>query len=166
VNLRLELYTPEELAKIVTRSATILGMPIDPEGAMEIASRSRGTPRIANRFLRRVRDFAEIIGDIDGEFSLHIVRECEAGEFDGVGEEGEAAVAAEFEGGRDAAAQHEFGFEELGFELIAEGAGAAEGVAVDSEDGRVELAAEDAAGLGEFLQGYGEIHLHGDYLTC
>ena len=63
VNLRLELYTPEELAKIVTRSATILGMPIAPEGAMEIASRSRGTPRIANRFLRRVRDFAEIIGD-------------------------------------------------------------------------------------------------------
>ena len=63
VNLRLELYTPEELAKIVTRSATILGMPIAPEGAMEIASRSRGTPRIANRFLRRVRDFAEVIGD-------------------------------------------------------------------------------------------------------
>ena len=63
VNLRLELYTPEELAKIVTRSATILGMPIDPRGAMEIASRSRGTPRIANRFLRRVRDFAEVMGD-------------------------------------------------------------------------------------------------------
>ena len=63
VNLRLELYTPEELAKIVTRSATILGMPIAPEGAYEIASRSRGTPRIANRFLRRVRDFAEVIGD-------------------------------------------------------------------------------------------------------
>lgn len=63
VNLRLELYTPEELAKIVTRSAAILGMPIDPEGAMEIASRSRGTPRIANRFLRRVRDFAEVMGD-------------------------------------------------------------------------------------------------------
>ena len=63
VNLRLELYTPEELAKIVTRSATILGMPIDPTGAMEIASRSRGTPRIANRFLRRVRDFAEVMGD-------------------------------------------------------------------------------------------------------
>ena len=52
VSLRLELYTPEELAAIVTRSATILGMPIEPEGAMEIASRSRGTPRIANRFLR------------------------------------------------------------------------------------------------------------------
>ena len=63
VNLRLELYTPEDLAKIVTRSATILGMPIAPEGAMEIASRSRGTPRIANRFLRRVRDFAEVMGD-------------------------------------------------------------------------------------------------------
>ena len=63
VNLRLELYTPEELARIVTRSATILGMPIAPEGAMEIASRSRGTPRIANRFLRRVRDFAEVMGD-------------------------------------------------------------------------------------------------------
>ena len=60
VNLRLELYTPEELAKIVTRSAAILGMPIDPKGAMEIASRSRGTPRIANRFLRRVRDFAQV----------------------------------------------------------------------------------------------------------
>ena len=63
VNLRLELYTPEELARIVTRSATILGMPIAPEGAMEIASRSRGTPRIADRFLRRVRDFAEVMGD-------------------------------------------------------------------------------------------------------
>ena len=61
VNLRLELYTHEELAKIVTRSATILGMPIDPAGAMEIASRSRGTPRIANRFLRRVRDFAQVM---------------------------------------------------------------------------------------------------------
>ena len=63
VNLRLELYTPEELARIVTRSATILGMDIDPAGAMEIASRSRGTPRIANRFLRRVRDFAQVMGD-------------------------------------------------------------------------------------------------------
>ena len=63
VSLRLELYTPQELADIVTRSATILGMSIDPEGAMEIASRSRGTPRIANRFLRRVRDFAQVMGD-------------------------------------------------------------------------------------------------------
>ena len=63
VSLRLELYTPQELAAIVTRSAAILGMPIEPEGAMEIASRSRGTPRIANRFLRRVRDFAQVMGD-------------------------------------------------------------------------------------------------------
>ena len=63
VSLRLELYTPEELARIVTRSATILGMDIDPAGAMEIATRSRGTPRIANRFLRRVRDFAMVLGD-------------------------------------------------------------------------------------------------------
>ena len=63
VSLRLELYSPEELSKIVTRSATILGMEIDPQGAWEIASRSRGTPRIANRFLRRVRDFATVLCD-------------------------------------------------------------------------------------------------------
>lgn len=63
VSLRLELYSAEELAKIVTRSATILGMEIQPEGAYEIASRSRGTPRIANRFLRRVRDFAQVCAD-------------------------------------------------------------------------------------------------------
>ena len=61
VSLRLELYTPEELCRIITRSAAILGIEIDPTGAMEIASRSRGTPRIANRFLRRVRDFAQIM---------------------------------------------------------------------------------------------------------
>ena len=63
VSLRLELYTPDELMKIVTRSAAILGMDIDPQGAREIASRSRGTPRIANRFLRRVRDFAQVKGN-------------------------------------------------------------------------------------------------------
>ena len=63
VTLRLELYTPEELAKIVTRSAGILNVSIEPEGAMEIARRSRGTPRIANRMLRRVRDFAQVIAD-------------------------------------------------------------------------------------------------------
>ena len=60
VTLRLELYTPEELARIVTRSAGILGIEIEPEGAREFASRSRGTPRIANRMLRRVRDFAQV----------------------------------------------------------------------------------------------------------
>ena len=60
VVLRLELYTPEELAKIVSRSAGILEVPIEGDGAMEIAKRSRGTPRIANRMLRRVRDFAQV----------------------------------------------------------------------------------------------------------
>lgn len=60
VSLRLELYTPEELQRIVMRSAGILGVKILPEGAAEIAARSRGTPRIANRMLRRVRDFAQV----------------------------------------------------------------------------------------------------------
>ena len=63
VTLRLELYTPEELKRIVTRSAGILGVDIDSDGAYEIASRSRGTPRIANRLLRRVRDFAQVRAD-------------------------------------------------------------------------------------------------------
>jgi Holliday junction DNA helicase RuvB len=58
--LRLELYSPEELSEIVTRSAGILGVPIEPEGAYEIARRTRGTPRLANRLLRRVRDFAQV----------------------------------------------------------------------------------------------------------
>ena len=60
VMLRLELYTPEELGQIVTRSAGILGVPIEAAGAAEIARRARGTPRIANRLLRRVRDFAQV----------------------------------------------------------------------------------------------------------
>ena len=60
VTLRLELYTPEELSQIVTRSAGILNVDIEPEGSYEIARRSRGTPRIANRMLRRVRDFAQV----------------------------------------------------------------------------------------------------------
>ena len=63
VTLRLELYTPEELKEIVTRSAGILEVPIEEAGAMEIARRSRGTPRIANRMLRRVRDFAQVVAD-------------------------------------------------------------------------------------------------------
>ena len=62
VQLRLELYTPEELQAIVTRTANILGVDIEPSGAMEIARRSRGTPRIANRILKRVRDFAQVKG--------------------------------------------------------------------------------------------------------
>lgn len=66
---RLELYSHEELAKIVTRSAGILGIDIDEKGALELASRSRGTPRIANRLLKRARDFAQVMSDgvITGE---------------------------------------------------------------------------------------------------
>ena len=63
VTLRLELYTAEELCRIVTRSAEILGVEIEHDGAMEIARRSRGTPRIANRMLRRVRDFAQVLAN-------------------------------------------------------------------------------------------------------
>ena len=60
---RLEFYTEEELAVIVTRSARILGIPIEPDGSLEMARRSRGTPRISNRLLRRVRDFAQVRAD-------------------------------------------------------------------------------------------------------
>ena len=60
---RLEFYSPEELTRIVTRSSGLLKAPIDAEGSFEIARRSRGTPRIANRLLRRVRDYAEVKGD-------------------------------------------------------------------------------------------------------
>ncbi len=67
---RLEFYTPEELQLIVTRSANILNIPIEPAGAEEIAKRSRGTPRIANRILKRVRDFAEVTSD--GRFTKKV----------------------------------------------------------------------------------------------
>ncbi len=70
VLLRLELYTPEELAKIITRSAGILGIGIDNNGALEIASRSRGTPRIANRLLKRVRDIAQV--EFNGEITEEV----------------------------------------------------------------------------------------------
>lgn len=63
VVLRLELYSPEELAKIIKRSAGILNITIDDDGALEIAARSRGTPRIANRMLKRVRDFAQVMSN-------------------------------------------------------------------------------------------------------
>ncbi len=72
VVLRLELYSPEELAEIVIRSAGILNIPIDGDGALEIASRSRGTPRIANRLLKRVRDFAQVMGN--GRITCNIAR--------------------------------------------------------------------------------------------
>jgi len=63
IDLKLELYSSRELALIIERSAELLGIPTEWEGVLEIASRSRGTPRIANRLLRRVRDFAEVTGD-------------------------------------------------------------------------------------------------------
>lgn len=63
VMLRLEMYSVEELEQIVQRSASILGIPFDAAGTLEIAKRSRGTPRIANRLLKRVRDFAEVVGE-------------------------------------------------------------------------------------------------------
>ncbi len=74
ISFRLELYTPEQLAVIVVRSAKILKIACDPEGALEIASRSRGTPRIANRLIRRVRDFAQVNGD--GRITLEAAREA------------------------------------------------------------------------------------------
>ena len=63
VTLRLELYTPEQLCQIIMRSAAILEIPCEKDGALELAKRSRGTPRIANRLLKRIRDFAQVIGD-------------------------------------------------------------------------------------------------------
>lgn len=71
VVLKLELYTPEELAQIISRSAGILGVEISEDGAVELARRSRGTPRIANRLLKRVRDFAQVEGD--GKINSEIV---------------------------------------------------------------------------------------------
>ena len=72
VLLKLELYSPEELSRIIQRSAGILDQPITPEGAYELAKCSRGTPRVANRFLKRVRDFATVLGDgiIDRDVAL------------------------------------------------------------------------------------------------
>ncbi|MGN1346586.1 MAG: Holliday junction branch migration DNA helicase RuvB [Eubacteriales bacterium] len=72
IQQRLELYNPTELSIIVKRSASILDVPIDEDGAMEIASRSRGTPRIANRLLKRVRDYAQVKGN--GRITLEMAR--------------------------------------------------------------------------------------------
>ena len=69
---RLELYSVTELAKIVKRSAKLLNIEIDDDSACEIASRSRGTPRIANRYLKRVRDFADVFGS--GKIDINITR--------------------------------------------------------------------------------------------
>ena len=70
---RLEMYSPEELSQIVSRSARILNVKSDPEGLLEIARRSRGTPRIANRMLKRVRDYAQVRGD--GKITREIASE-------------------------------------------------------------------------------------------
>ena len=82
VVLKLELYTPEQLATIVTRSAGILGIDINKHGAYEIASRSRGTPRIANRLLKRVRDFAQVMGKdiIDEEIASYALSKLDIDE--------------------------------------------------------------------------------------
>ncbi len=79
VMMKLELYTPEELTTIVKRNAGILGIEISDSGAYEIASRSRGTPRIANRFLKRVRDFAQVKGDgaIDADIAAYALQKLE-----------------------------------------------------------------------------------------
>lgn len=79
VILKLELYSPEELGRIVTRSAGILGIDATGEGAAEIASRSRGTPRVANRLLRRVRDYAMVkgFGDVNHEAAVHALTQME-----------------------------------------------------------------------------------------
>ena len=73
VNLRLELYTPDDLVKIINRSAKLLNINIDADASFEIARRSRGTPRIANRFLKRVRDFAEVLSG-SGKIDLAIAK--------------------------------------------------------------------------------------------
>ena len=77
VQLRLELYTPEQLGDIVMRSAGVLQVPIDRDGALEIASRSRGTPRIANRLLKRTRDFAQVLrnGSVDEEVARYALEQ-------------------------------------------------------------------------------------------
>ncbi len=82
VVLKLELYTPEELSTIVSRSASILGIDITEQGAYEVASRSRGTPRIANRLLKRVRDFAMVKGKsmIDNEIAQYALDKLEIDE--------------------------------------------------------------------------------------
>ena len=100
---RLELYTNEELAKIVTRSASILGAQITEGGAFEIARRSRGTPRIANRFLKRVRDFALVLGDgkIDESIADRALRSHDVDELglDAVDRRMLAAIIKHFGGG-------------------------------------------------------------------
>jgi holliday junction DNA helicase RuvB len=103
VNLRLEFYKVEDLRIIVTRSARILGIRIDEGGAVEIAKRSRGTPRISNRLLRRVRDYAEVRADgrITREVADHALRMLEVDEkgFDGMDRKILSTIIEKYDGG-------------------------------------------------------------------
>ncbi|MGD0527268.1 MAG: Holliday junction DNA helicase RuvB C-terminal domain-containing protein, partial [Polyangiaceae bacterium] len=82
--VRLDFYPPEDLARIVIRSARLLEVSLEPDAAHEIARRARGTPRIANRLLRRIRDFAEVLGT--GKIDLQrVVHACERLEVDQAG---------------------------------------------------------------------------------
>ncbi|MDH4229300.1 MAG: Holliday junction branch migration DNA helicase RuvB [Nitrospirota bacterium] len=100
---RLEFYTPEELVQIITRSASLLGVPLSREGALEIARRSRGTPRIANRLLRRVRDVAQV--KAGGVIDLETARmglammEVDEGGLDGMDRRLLATIVDKFGGG-------------------------------------------------------------------
>jgi Holliday junction DNA helicase RuvB len=100
---RLEFYSEGELARIVTRSAAILGMAVDPAGAHEIARRSRGTPRIANRLLRRVRDYAQVkaLGTVTAEIADAALRmlKVDANGFDQMDRRLLRAVLEKFDGG-------------------------------------------------------------------
>jgi holliday junction DNA helicase RuvB len=100
---RLQIYTPDELAQIITRSAGILGISIDQDAAIEIASRSRGTPRVANRLLKRIRDFAEVEGNgkIDLEAARHGLSMLEVDEIglDGVDKNILDTIILKFGGG-------------------------------------------------------------------
>lgn len=103
VMLRLELYSPAELRQIVTRSAKILQVVCEPEGALEIAKRSRGTPRIANRMLRRVRDFAQVRGSgvitrETADMALHALEVDELG-LDNIDRRMLASIITNYNGG-------------------------------------------------------------------
>ena len=100
---RLQIYSPEELAQIVARSAGIIGIPVESDAALEIASRSRGTPRVANRLLKRIRDFAEVEGNgkIDlkaARYGLEMLEVDEIG-LDGVDKNILNTIMLKFEGG-------------------------------------------------------------------
>ncbi|MCP4679542.1 MAG: Holliday junction branch migration DNA helicase RuvB [Deltaproteobacteria bacterium] len=103
VTIRLDYYPPEDLEKIITRSAGLLQIETSPKGAQEIAGRARGTPRIANRLLRRVRDFAEVEGDgtIDRDTAVNALRRLDVDEagFDDMDRRILLTIIEKFDGG-------------------------------------------------------------------